>query len=59
MEVQHRAEAAGPWRMPMTQPLARLAAYLLKPRSNDGPVTWNVLDEALESERTPILRTRD
>ncbi len=50
---------AGAWRMPMTEPLARLAAYLLEPRSNDAPVTWNVLDESPESGRAPILRTRD
>jgi hypothetical protein len=50
---------AGAWRVPMTQPLARLAAYLLEPRSNDGLVTWNVLDEALKTGRAPILRTRD
>jgi hypothetical protein len=43
----------------MRQPLARLAFYLLEPRSNDGLVTWNVLDEALKSGRSPILRTRD
>ncbi len=43
----------------MTQPLARLAFYLLEPRSYDGLVTWNVLDEALKSGRSPILRTRD
>jgi hypothetical protein len=43
----------------MTQKLARLAFYLLEPRSNDGLVTWNVLDEALKTGRSPILRTRD
>lgn len=50
---------AGAWRVPMAQPLARLAFYLLEPRSNDGLVTWNVLDEALKSGRSPILRTRN
>jgi hypothetical protein len=53
-----RAVPAGAFRVPMTQPLARLAFYLLEPRSNDGLVTWNVLDEALKSGRSPILRTR-
>ena len=43
----------------MTQRLARLAFYLLEPRSNDGLVTWNVLDEALKTGRSPILRTRN
>ena len=51
--------AAGAWRVPMTQRLARLAFYLLEPRSNDGLATWNVLDEALKSGRSPILRTRN
>ncbi|MGD9902176.1 MAG: M14 family metallopeptidase [Vicinamibacterales bacterium] len=54
-----REVPAGAWRVPMTQKLARLAFYLLEPRSNDGLVTWNVLDEALKSGRSPILRTRD
>jgi Zinc carboxypeptidase len=52
-----RSVPAGAYRVPMTQPLARLAFYLLEPRSNDGLVTWNVLDEALKSGRSPILRT--
>ena len=30
------------------QPLGRLAFYLLDPRSDDGLVAWNLLDEALE-----------
>ena len=43
--------------MPSAQPLGRLAFYLLEPRSDDGLVAWNVLDEALEgSTRYPILR---
>jgi hypothetical protein len=52
---------AGAWRVDMTQPLARLAFYLLEPRSNDALLTWNVLDEALRTAggRYPILRTRD
>ena len=54
-----RTVPAGAYRVSMTQPLARLAFYLLEPRSYDGLVTWNVLDEALKSGRAPILRTRD
>lgn len=50
---------AGAWRVSTAQPLARLAVYLLEPRSNDGLVTWNVLDEALKAGRSPILRTRN
>ena len=39
---------AGAYRVPMTQPRARLAFYLLEPRSNDGLLTWNVFDEAVK-----------
>ena len=39
------------------QPLGRLAFTLLEPRSDDGVVDWNVLDDALEGARSyPILR---
>ena len=54
-----REVPAGAYRVPMTQRLARLAFYLLEPASNDGLVTWNVLDEALKSGRSPVLRTRN
>jgi hypothetical protein len=48
----------GAWRVPMNQPLARLAFYLLEPRSNDSLLTWNVLDDALKDAKTyPILRS--
>jgi hypothetical protein len=47
------------YRVPMTQPLARLAFYLLEPRSNDGLLTWNVVDEAIKRGGYPILRTRE
>ena len=40
------------------QPLARLAFYLLEPRSDDGVVAWNVVDGALEEtpDHYAILR---
>src|SRR5918993_641274 len=48
----------GTLRVDMSQPLARLAFYLLEPRSDDGLVNWNVLDDALGRAREyPILRT--
>ena len=48
---------AGTWRVPMNQPLARLAFYLLEPRSNDGLATWNFLDDALKDATVyPIRR---
>ena len=45
--------------VPMTQPLARLAFYLLEPRSDDGLVNWNFLDAALgpEAKTYAILRS--
>jgi hypothetical protein len=51
---------AGTVVVPSGQPLGRLAFYLLDPRSDDGLVTWNVLDESLEAaERYPIRRAFD
>jgi len=42
-----------------TQPLGVLAAYLLEPASEDGVVTWNLLDDELApGGRYPILRSR-
>ena len=52
-------DLAGAMRVPMTQKLARLAFYLLEPRSNDGLATWNVVDEAIKESRYPVLRTRN
>jgi len=52
------AAPAGAWLVPMNQPLARLAFYLLEPNSDDGVTTWNFLDEMLGEGVTvyPILR---
>lgn len=45
--------------IPATQPLARLAAYLLEPDSDDGLVTWNVMAEALAiGQGYPVYRVR-
>jgi hypothetical protein len=51
---------AGAWEVPMTQPLARLAFYLIEPASDDGLVTWNVLDDRLgpDVKVYPILRKK-
>jgi hypothetical protein len=51
---------AGTIAIPVSQPLGRLVFYLLEPRSDDGWVTWNVLDQVLgDSVKTyPILRKR-
>jgi hypothetical protein len=59
-EPVERTIPAGTYRIPMNQPLARLAFYLLEPRSNDGLLTWNFLDDALKNSSTyPITRTRN
>ena len=43
--------------VPADQPLARLAFYLLEPESDDGLVTWNVIEEGLAAgEAYPIYR---
>ncbi len=48
---------AGSLFIPANQPLARLAFYLLEPESDDGLVTWNVIDEGLAVGQTyPIYR---
>ncbi len=48
---------AGAAVVPVAQPLGRLAFALLEPRSDDGVLNWNVLDEALEGATFyPILR---
>jgi hypothetical protein len=38
------------------QPLARLAFYLLEPRSDDGLFTWNFFDELLGGGIAPVRR---
>jgi hypothetical protein len=46
--------------IPANQPLARLAFYLLEPESDDGLVTWNFIEDGLESGKTyPIYRVID
>lgn len=41
------------------QPLGVLAAYILEPASEDGLVTWNLLDRELQTHAAfPILRAR-
>ena len=54
------AVPSGAWEIPMNQPLARLAFYLLEPASDDGLVAWNALDDRLgESVKTfPIARKK-
>ena len=52
---------AGAWAVPMNQPLARLAFYLIAPTSDDGLVFWNYLDGTLgkaETKAYPIVRKK-
>jgi hypothetical protein len=45
--------------VPTAQPLGVLAAYLLEPASEDGVVTWNLLDREIGPGTSyPILRLR-
>jgi len=42
-----------------SQPLARVAFYLLEPESDDGLVAWNIVDEGLAAEAVfPVWRLR-
>jgi hypothetical protein len=51
---------AGTFRIDVSQPLGRLAFYLIEPRSDDGLVNWNVLDEAIgDSKVFPIVRSKN
>lgn len=51
---------AGSLFIPANQPLGRLAFYLIEPESDDGLVTWNVIDEGLAvGETYPIYRVVD
>ena len=51
---------AGSLWIPANQPLARLAFYLLEPESDDGLVTWNIVEEGLSAGQTyPIYRVTD
>jgi hypothetical protein len=46
--------------IPATQPLGRLAFYLLEAESDDGLVTWNLMDAGLSiGEAYPIYRVMD
>jgi zinc carboxypeptidase len=50
---------AGAFAVPMNQPLARLAFYLLAPTSDDGLTAWNYLDDLLQDAKVyPILRKK-
>ena len=51
--------AAGSYLVRTDQPLGTLASYLLEPASEDGVVTWNLVDSLLTLRAPyPIARTR-
>jgi hypothetical protein len=62
-EATDQAIPAGSLVVPMDQPLARLAFILFDPRSDDGFMTWNILDPILglspAPEFYPVLRTME
>jgi hypothetical protein len=49
---------SGGWRIPVNQPLGRLAILLLEPRSDDGFVSWGFLEPWL-SEGRPLPLWRE
>ena len=50
----------GTVRVDLTQPLGRLAFYLIEPRSDDGLANWNLVDGLEVDARVyPIVRTRN
>jgi hypothetical protein len=57
---ERRTITAGAIIVPVRQPLGRLLVVLLEPRSDDGFLAWNLLDEALEEGGVyPIMRAAD
>ncbi len=58
-ETAEEAVPAGTLIVDLMQPLGRLAFVLLEPRSDDGLLNWNFMDEALVNARyAPVLRAR-
>ncbi|MDP1570913.1 MAG: M14 family metallopeptidase [Vicinamibacterales bacterium] len=57
MDAARFLAPAGSLFVPAGQPLGRLAFYLLEAESDDGFVTWNVIDDGLAAGETyPIYR---
>jgi hypothetical protein len=58
-EAVEQTVPAGSIVVPMDQPLARLAFVLFDPRSDDGLMTWNILDGLLgdKPQYYPVIRT--
>jgi hypothetical protein len=59
MEPAALSVDAGSVLIPANQRLARLAAYLLEPDSDDGLVTWGIIEEGLSAgQGYPVYRVR-
>jgi hypothetical protein len=59
-EDGRREFPAGSVLVPIRQPLGRLLVVLLEPRSDDGFLAWNLLDEAVEGGDTyPVIRVHE
>ena len=55
--TERRVLPPGTVTVPLDQPLARLAFYLLEPRSDDGFLSWGFFDVSVEPGRPyPVLR---
>jgi len=55
---ERRPVSAGTRVVALSQPLGRLAFYLLEPRSDDGLASWGLLGEELDDGRYPVWRVR-
>jgi len=49
---------AGSWEVDVSQPLGRLAFYLLEPRSDDGLTNWGLIRGLQAGEVFPVTRVR-
>ena len=57
-ELSEVTLSAGTRMVPVDQPLGRLIFMLLEPRSDDGFLNWNLLDDALDgADVYPIVRS--
>jgi hypothetical protein len=54
--IDGHSSAEGDWFVPMDQPLANVAVYLLEPESDDGLVRWGWFDALAVGDGYPVLR---
>lgn len=60
-ETVELAIPAGTWVVSTEQPLGRLVFALLEPRSDDGALSWNLLDQAMGDDWRywPVMRVHE